>query len=451
MAHQAYALPWQTLADNFKFVHANASYGRKTNLYPRGKPGQGGQLQYFAKSFARVMDEYSSIERKKYPAECPPPEWNGEIIISDAIMSKIQNVVLEYTKQFLALAGYEGRDPMSFVDRTIYSCIDVSTDTGCQPFDELYETDELLRTLILYGEMEPLFRIAAHPQVNLVKMWTDMGGYGDLAGRGISQLKEAALLAYVCLNVFYLKPELYDPTMRRQMLKEKSKRHAQTLPLEVYEQEVYDYRLTTAYQQMLVFCTGTGGTYPHQGAHKIPHREFYGVPFGMYNASYIPWNIVTPRYHFNHFGTVPLRDLVDKKFPQKYVPSKNDIPVVHKIFRKLPTEIVLMILEFADYTPKGRLNAHADPLHIDNASELKKYLAYCWKLLVRVDMLMKANGTLLDWEYEVAEVIHKLFGVPYPPMSKLVEREEEEWTKFDGERYNMRGWIFSYYKKRVFT
>lgn len=394
------------------------------------------------------MDEHSTIERKKYSTEYSPPEHGDEIVIPDTTMTNIRNVVREYMKGYRRDSSEAEKDPISLIGRTMSTWISVSQNTDCHPGDEDIFTDELLRTLILYDEMDVLFRIAAHPVVCLPKLWTQGGKFAfELGGWGLSELKEAALLAYVCLNVLHLKPELYDPKMREQMLEEQTMRHVQTLP-----PETYDYRLTSAYQQMLVFCTKTGDVYPHYGAHKIPHREFYGIPFGMYTAK-VRWHSPGNYGHTVHYGVVSPPDLVDKNFPQKHVPSKGDIVLVQNLFRlfKLPTGIIQMILDMADYTPKGRLYTHSDPLHIDNVEELKKYLAYCWKLLVRVDMLMKANGTRLDWEYEVAEAIYKLFGIPYPKMSILVEKSAEEHAKLKGERYDMRGWVFTYDKKRVFT
>ncbi|KAF2020355.1 hypothetical protein BU24DRAFT_205 [Aaosphaeria arxii CBS 175.79] len=420
MAHQAHALPWQTLTDNFKFVHANTRFLGRTNLYPRSKPGQAKQLQHFARVFARVIDEYSAIERKKYGDEHTPPESGDEVVISDETMKKIHNVVKEYMKEYTR--WYPDSDRNLF-DRTANAWIRVSNERNGHPDECLLSMDELLRTLIMFGEMDTLFCLAAHPEIRLRDMWAQGNNFHfDLGGLGPSELKEAALLAYICLNVFYLKPELYDPAMREQMLKERAKRNEKT-----WSPELYDYRLTAAYQQMLVYTTGTGYPYPHFGAHKIPHREFYGVPFGMY-TSQVAWYSNINLHLTQKYGTLPLQDLVDKDFPQKYVPSKGDMPKVHDIFRalKLPTEITLAILDFADYTPRGRLNTHADPLHIDNASELKKYLAYCWKLLIRVDMLMKAAGTHLDWEHEATEAIYKLFGVPYPQMSKEHNRPQED-------------------------
>ncbi|KAH7397056.1 hypothetical protein DE146DRAFT_658515 [Phaeosphaeria sp. MPI-PUGE-AT-0046c] len=447
MAHQAYALPWQSLADNFKFVHANTHYLRKTNLYPRSKPGQGKQLNHFVKVFARVLEKYSTTERMKYKSNYSAPGSLDEIVLPDTTLKNIRNVVSEYMKGHLAEYPEASNDPMCRIERTMSDWIAVSRNTECHPGSIDLLTDELLRTLLLYGEMDVLFRIVAHPDVELGKVWAQGGRFAfDLGSWGLAELKEAALLAYICLNVFYLKPELYDPIMREQMFKERSQRHVQKLG-----PEFYDYRLTSAYQQMLVFCTGTGYPNPRHGAHKIPHREFYGVPFGMYTSK-VPWHSYPSSYHAKHYGMLPLHDLIDNQFTPKHVPSKGDIILVQRIFRslKMPTRIILRIFELADYTPKGRLHAHADPLHIENTEELKKYLAYCWKMLVRVEMLMKENGTAIDWEYEVAEAIYKLFGVPYPRMSSLVEREEEEHARLVGKRYDMRDYFFPYWKKRVF-
>ncbi|KAH7117658.1 hypothetical protein B0J11DRAFT_536438 [Dendryphion nanum] len=419
MAHQAYALPWQTLADNFKFVHANPRYHSLTNLYPCSKPGQGKQLQHFAKVFARVISDYATIERKKYDEEYAPPDHDDDIIISDTTVKNIKNVVNEFMKQELEEDPSFGTEPLLQRDRTMGPWMDVMTWNSCHPGRCIVVMDELLKTLLLYGEMETLFRIAAHPRIRLSKMWTDHRQFAfDLDDYGFGEVKEAALLAYICLNVFFLKPELYDPECRQQMLKEKAKRK-----IPVMSPEVYDYRLTAAYQQMLVYCTGTGYPYANHGAHKIPHREFYGVPFGMY-TSRVHWH--DKRNYYLRYGRFPLRDLVDKNFPTKYIPNKSDIPTVINLLHKknLPTELALQILELADYTSRGRLPVRDDPLSFDNAEELKKYLSYCWKLLVRTEMLLKANGTSLDWEYEVTEVIYKLFGLPYPQMSTVaVERK----------------------------
>lgn len=248
--------------------------------------------------------------------------------------------------------------------------------------------------------MAPLFRIVADPRIHLSRMWSERRRFAfDVGGYGLCEIVETALRAYICLNVFFLKPELYDAEMKRNAYDPKVTRNVPAVP-----PELYDYRLTAAYQRMLVY--NTGSKYPDwiYGVHRIPHREFFGVPVGMYHEGYV---------QRRKYGEVTISELVDKDSPYKYIPNKSDIPVMISLLqmKRLPTELALQILEFADYTPKGRLPVRDDPLHIDNAEELRKYLAYCWKLMVRVEML-----TSVDWELEVTEVIWKLFGQSCPRM-----------------------------------
>ncbi|CAI6332587.1 unnamed protein product [Periconia digitata] len=415
MAHQAHAIPWHTLADHLKFTPNNSRYLDITNLYPRCKPDQGKQLQHFARVFASVLTEYSVVERRKYAAEYTAPE-DSEVIISDTTAKNIEKVMREYTKAKIKQDPDAEKDPLRPRKRTIEPWIDSSTYNDCHPCDSLLETDELLRTLILYGEMDTVFRIACHPQVRLTKMWRQGNRFAfDIEGYGLCELKETALLAYICLNVFHLKPELYDPIMRARMLSRKATQNESMV-----SPEMYDYRRTAAYQRMLVYCTGIGYSYPHYGAHKIPHREFFGVPHGMY-INRTQWRTPCPTDPVI-YGRAHLNALTNKNFPHQYVPGKSDIPVVIALFRKcgLPPEIALQILDLAEYIPRGRLYIRDDPLHLDNAEELKKYLGYCWKLLVRIDMTLKANGQWLDWESEVADAVYKLFGQAYPKMSEVV-------------------------------
>lgn len=130
MAHQAYTLPWQTLADNFKYMYANTRFGGITNLYPRQKPGQGKQLQHFARVFARVLTDYSKIERKKYDEEYSPPDHDDDIIISDTTMAKIQNVVNEFMmKDGLKYDAHSFQGSgLSRMDRTLAAWVYDSTE-----------------------------------------------------------------------------------------------------------------------------------------------------------------------------------------------------------------------------------------------------------------------------------------------------------------------------------
>jgi hypothetical protein len=107
---------------------------------------------------------------------------------------------------------------------------------------------------------------------------------------------------------------------------------------------------------------------------------------------------------------------------------QSDIPLVIDYLRKtrLPTELILYVLELAEYVPRRRLVVPDDPLHVQNGIELRKYLNYCWQLLVRCDVLAKACGKPFIWEYHVNECIMLLWGVQYPKMAERVDIEERE-------------------------
>jgi hypothetical protein len=63
---------------------------------------------------------------------------------------------------------------------------------------------------------------------------------------------------------------------------------------------------------------------------------------------------------------------------------------------RLPTELALEVLEHADYTAKRRIPIANDPHHAENSEELEKYMAYYWKTLVRIDLLVNAHGWWID-------------------------------------------------------
>lgn len=75
----------------------------------------------------------------------------------------------------------------------------------CTCCSDIYnDTVERLKTFLLHNEMDVLFRIAAHPDVHMEARWI-LSPWSEEYGR--SAIVRSALMAYVCLNVFFLKPE----------------------------------------------------------------------------------------------------------------------------------------------------------------------------------------------------------------------------------------------------
>jgi hypothetical protein len=401
MAHQAQALPWQATADHFKFSYKNLGYHDRTNLYPCFKPGQGKQLQRFAKVFARLMDSASAKERKKYPETLTPPK-EDEVFIPDSTVKRIATTVKWYKTIW-------PEDKLSDVERKLpYWRDSFEALIRVQPRREIRQTMDLLRTLIMYGEMLPLLRLATHPDIRLPTM--DPYPTGSFEDFGWTDIKNSALIAYVCLNMFFTKPELYNPASRSQKLAEMEEK----LGL-VYTEEMFDYRNTSSYQKMLTRVTLTRVNSDF-GVCALPHRQFFGIDKDM----------VTTQYANQSLGVGPPAQLLNAKYRSWYVPIASDVSTVYSILYTLvPAQVAFQILNSADYKAKRTTPVPHDPLHADNAKVLKGYLAYCWNVLVRIDMLVKAGGKWIDWEYEVTEVIYHLWGVAHPKMMSLAFSESQ--------------------------
>lgn len=428
MAHQAHSIPWQTLADNLKFMHCNPRNHGITNLYRRKRQNQDKGLQYFACGFANAMSNYSAIERKQYDPDPIPPEIDERVISKDAVKRMAKTVLrfrgeLDNLNQINldgALSTYECT-AQRFISDT-YPC-EGDMNVGIQ------DACEQTKTMLLYGEMDALFRLAAHPEVRFYRLW-DEDIYANAAGFGLSKLKDSMLEAYICLNVLILKPELYDPTSRKSFLGAEMQAHRTS-----FQPHLYDYRLTAAYQRMLLCCTGTPYGVQYCESHTYPHREFFGIPQGMFHAN----NPYTRQQ--KKPGTARMEDLAEEKFRGVHLPSKLDVRTVLRLLRAkgLPTELALQVLDLAEYTPVGRLRIRDNPLHNENAEELKKYLSFCWKVLVRIDMLVKECGKTLDWESEVADAMCTLFELGQNGRRKQWrQRGIYDWLEFGNRSERIR-------------
>ncbi|KAH7122278.1 hypothetical protein B0J11DRAFT_334727 [Dendryphion nanum] len=412
MAHLTQRLPWEMLADHFKFVHTNHRYQNRTNLYPRFKPDQGKHLNHFSKVFARLIDEFSSQERAKYPADLTVPSDN-EPLLNIATKKRIWKTVERYkTAVPLHLNSsnadhYVLRSEECFLPHWLSSLNTITTSVwGTKDTEYIMH---LLKTLIIYGEMEPLLRLASH---------TDAQRYIDasflVGDHSWSNIQNHALMSYLCLNVLILKPELHDDTSRVQRL-EQMKSNGETTP----PKDEFDYRFTYAYQITLLGCN-----HDDDGSDvaSYPHQQFFGALPHMYK--YSMWSV-------NNCGLKNPKDLCQETYKDVYVPHLMDAAVVIDALGKkgLPTELTLQILKLADYTAGRKLPVPNDPFHPANRKELRHYLQYCWNTLIRTNILLKAAGTWIDWEYVVNDMIFMLFGVDYPRMSRLILESDYQGRK----------------------
>jgi hypothetical protein len=283
---------------------------------------------------------------------------------------------------------------------------------GGGPIARHMETVELFKALLLHNQMDALLRIAAHSDSHLDQMWI-VSCCWDHEGEGWVELVRRTLMVYICLNVFYLMPETYSPSLRKAHLQSNVRPGQQ-----VQREEEVDYRQTLSYQTMLLRCTGG---YRHD-TETFPHREFFGVKRGM---NY------TEHQTRPYIGTVPVERLKDPKMCiNNYLPTRDDIPCVLNYLgqKAMPLELSFTILEFAEYVPQRMLTVEGDPLNAENSQMLRKYLNFCWDLLVRSDMLVKACGKTIGWTSEITECICTLWGQGFPRLteSDIEFREEDD-------------------------
>ena len=157
----------------------------------------------------------------------------------------------------------------------------------------------------------------------------------------------------------------------------------------------------------------------------FPHRQFFGVFRGQYGDMEEYGYSGTDKYTV--CGTLPLQRLErSQDLSKQHLPMLSDVDEVFLTLRKagLPAEVVLEILERADYQWQRRSRYSHDPMHPSNRDELLKYLRFCWVLLVRCDLLAKACGKNIDWANDVSNCIHSMFGVKDRALCRVEDRAQ---------------------------
>jgi hypothetical protein len=358
---------------------------------------------YFSRVFASTIFSFSSTERSKYPNPIPPPDPDDNII-SEQIAKKISKTVTHYRSTNYQLQRSHNNDPrcpLTLPERRMkiwieeLHCDEACIDCCCLTYNHSDMT-ELLKTLLLYGEMETLLKIVAHSSISLTSKWDLPWQCGG--GLGIGELMRCALMSYIFLNVVYLHTETWELSARRNWVAEKRKAE-----MVVTEQEV-DYRRMVAWEKIVSRCTGMRG----YDVHTSPHRLFYGVSKQDYMGN--KWNDPGCGRKLRKHPSLLTEE--ERRKGEKYLPVFGDVDTVLFYFhcKEVPTEIGLQILVYADFKPERRLPIANDPLDPRNREELRKYLSWCWKVLVRCDVLMKASGNRIGWLIEITFTIRELFG-----------------------------------------
>lgn len=211
MAHQAHNIPWQALTGHLKpvFRKYDGADGDKTsNFYVCYKPQQGRQLTYFATAFAQNIEQHTECERRKYQDTYTAPARH-DLILNDAVAKKLAPTVLRLRQR--SLADSDGRDRYTdqpfdqsmsndatrlfcrhgdgqpgfgcgcvipYCERQAAAFLREYVPNPCFQFfqhnAEAFYNLEILKLLLLYGEMDPILRICAHPEVDY-ENWHHVG------------------------------------------------------------------------------------------------------------------------------------------------------------------------------------------------------------------------------------------------------------------------------------
>ncbi|PYI24384.1 hypothetical protein BO99DRAFT_398435 [Aspergillus violaceofuscus CBS 115571] len=508
MAHQAHSISWNTLAQNLHHRSAPASPDSAqlvSDLYFRFRPAQGKEIGYFAESFARAIEEHTRTERRKYPAQYSPIQPD-DLFLDDRLAERLRPLAYQWCTAYqdrkwpygttvkaespklcphrdytgdsnirrssissssssssISSSGSSSPDrredhcgcPLPYRERMGSAFLRRYRRNDCYKFMDVnagaFYNMQVVSSLMLLGEMDPVLRLAATPDNDLAE-WMEMYEcYCMTPDRGWDQLFAGALQMYLTLNILHSIPSLWDPASRQAANKKRSD----------------EYRNTRIYQRTLRRWTFEGSS--NEVAQHL-HRRFFGLDghfhwqtqvtryrrdpgflalleatsevrgarLGWLNdstrpsetAAVGPTLILTNRTF--PYGQVPFEVFLNCGKKAVFRPQLTDVARVEGYLRVrggLPQELVEYITALAEYNSQHarRLPVPHDPLHHANRAELRDYLTRCWQVMVRCNMLAQEVGRKIDWVAQVVETLDRL--VAKPPGKKLFKRElmDEYW------------------------
>jgi hypothetical protein len=182
MAHQAHNIPWTLVASNLRWV-SPGSMSDCTNLRIHTRQQRGKELMHFLEAFARNIDEHSTCERQKYADKYDPPEMDS-VILDAGTINKISRTICRWRHSYKS--GFGSRRPWVCPRDRLEKCqcyIIPERNRRASAFLLQYEpvsfsvnSDyfynlEIVKTLLLHGEMDTILRVCAHPRVDLKHGW----------------------------------------------------------------------------------------------------------------------------------------------------------------------------------------------------------------------------------------------------------------------------------------
>jgi hypothetical protein len=212
MAHQAQEVPWKVLGSNLHWVSANSCNCGTVNLHPLLRKNQGKAFNDFVKAFLKSIEKHTNSERAKYRPKYDIPDPT-DVIIDASIARKIMPTVRRWRQygrrvnDFICPGvrdrgdrahrfGYCQCSDLPDEERRASAFLRPYIENGCFRFFEMnndaFFNLELVKTLILHGEMDPVLRMCAHPDADLIRSWWSKAQCGCMVSDGSSYFGAAS-------------------------------------------------------------------------------------------------------------------------------------------------------------------------------------------------------------------------------------------------------------------
>ncbi|TLS29325.1 hypothetical protein PpBr36_02154 [Pyricularia pennisetigena] len=474
--------PWGLLTSHFEFATSHPDHGDITNFYPRHKPDQGKDLNKFVELLAESLKTSAAQERAKYAESYDDPDPN-DIVIPESDFVEIevpfrrwhlscttvgtpyclqnrvppQHELMPLSVRRFKHAGvalprsgdggavicthvgdYNCRCLPRFEDRRMSTFLRTYQRNDCFEFDEVNGDSfyglELLKALILHGNMETVLRICTHPQVDFLSWWDAQMCYCTGPDVALGQMCRDTLRAYIVLNLiqrgFPERCVRLSGEKAKSDEEERSDTSADYLRTRTYQSLVHDLTVSDTMTQIPLF----------------QHMEFFGIRddnFRTYPRKESQWKVQDD--HFYPLGRVGYKEFIGLDFDTDppYMPSAAEMETVRSVLsvKGLPTELVDMVLDLAEYDETRVLSIPHDPLHELNTDQLEEYLAWSWQTLLRFDMLARAEGDEMPWDMLIANCLLESFPMRTP--TKNMKETTQCYTQIeqsdcDGLRFTER-------------
>lgn len=370
-----------------------------TNLHPNSSISTYPHLDEFTEAFAKAVSDASKHKRAQYPENYSSPK-PSDILLGDDLFKKIDSLLSEEVKDGPRLP-FEQRTASAFFHP--WECDDhcnflSTTEIG-------FLNLEVVKMLLMLGELGPILQACAHPDEGLSGWYSAalcdcMANPFDL---GWDMVIFHALDAYIALNVALCFPQLYDPAAGRT--------------------DETDYRHAAFYQSMLrrvtqSHCPSEATPYPHQQFFGIPYEHFCDESDKSTKIDEQHWLHRTDIIdRAGHYGLLSFNEFLNLEgsLEAQYAPSGFDVESVRQalLSKRLPIEIVLIIMEFADYRAQRVLDVPHDPLHPANRAQLDHYLGQCWQIIIGCNIMNEELGmNTIDWQDLAKSKVKSLFHIP---------------------------------------